>query len=690
MGLYLVRESLLSEAEIIARLLPDDLRTRDVTSQATALPMVKSIGRTHTVFGRSWAYKGKRSIFPLYYRLRVQGIGEGKILDFWRQLDPALLPLASWLIFLIGAVTLFLPRVRYGETGRMVLYIAGVILPLLILRELVHAVVRANSELAEEELPMLKQALSVGELLVVRGPHSDPRAGYDLPLYLSLVGLAVIPALAAIMVARVFLIAYVPLTFGALGIGLSMVAREDAGLAWRSRLVNGLSSALERISWGPLMFVSVSMLVHLVATALASGSLDILRSLPSNVVPRLTRFIENNWLQAAPDIHQAILRMFSGGQSFDLRKVGEVFWQLPPDSMMILWGVIVFHAAVLGMCLIIGAYNFERVRKSASLLAELMQAAENPPSWNEALSTASRSRRLAFSVLVWLRFTWTGVMNVGGIGIAVIVAGAILRGYPEIGENGGDPFVILDYIPSLVGLDRVWIGVLKIPLLLTIFPQVLLLLIVISGMFYGGGKWIIRMIARRGRSETIEIGKRRRITFRVVSESLPEACTEVPLIWRATVRIAQSLKAKLKQQELHAVIAHEVGHVARDAMAVRVARVISFILLVPRRFVDVAIDWTRRELEADRFAVELTKDPASLAKALRRMVARAQVTAMLGANRQVPSSKPWRLVAAIERLRKVFWSPGLLGYAHAPVRMRLLGLESYNVESMEGGRRLGG
>ena len=142
------------------------------------------------------------------------------------------------------------------------------------------------------------------------------------------------------------------------------------------------------------------------------------------------------------------------------------------------------------------------------------------------------------------------------------------------------------------------------------------------------------------------------------------------LDWKGkkSVAISYEIEQLLNDDELEAVLAHELGHIRhRDSFRRTLATVykVSFVFDPLARFIEAAI-YREGEVSADEYSARLTRKPASLASALLKLhefmslqdggmnyASGAAMSSLLSGKGHGLLSKQPRLSTRIERLLKL-------------------------------------
>ena len=157
----------------------------------------------------------------------------------------------------------------------------------------------------------------------------------------------------------------------------------------------------------------------------------------------------------------------------------------------------------------------------------------------------------------------------------------------------------------------------------------------------------------------------------------------LPLIGKSIIELSQDTLDLLSPQELKAAITHEIGHIRQGLWKVSALKFLSSLALFPNYYLTLCMDWAKKEIEADRFALDVTKDVQSLKQALVK-ISTAQIPYSILSENSVGYGK--NLLAKIATKFKnvsisinFFFGDGLFGYAHPYLSERLKAVEVYRV-----------
>jgi Zn-dependent protease with chaperone function len=144
----------------------------------------------------------------------------------------------------------------------------------------------------------------------------------------------------------------------------------------------------------------------------------------------------------------------------------------------------------------------------------------------------------------------------------------------------------------------------------------------------------------------------------------------------AVIELSADALEILSDQELTAVISHEVAHIRQGLWPTTVLRAMSCLAMFPNYYLTLCLDWADKEMDADRFAVAVTGDADALIRALVKVSA-SQLTYVTGSD--VVKEGVWTRPLSMLRIRwnslqaslRFFFGDGLLGYTHPYLSDRL-------------------
>jgi Zn-dependent protease with chaperone function len=156
------------------------------------------------------------------------------------------------------------------------------------------------------------------------------------------------------------------------------------------------------------------------------------------------------------------------------------------------------------------------------------------------------------------------------------------------------------------------------------------------------------------------------------------------LTGKPVIEITRGAFELLFPDELKVVIAHELGHIRQGLWKIRILKFLSSAALFPNHYLTLCLNWSQKEIHADKFALELTRDPESLKNALVKISA-AQTSYLRGSSGQQKTSfSNSRLASKISAKwhsimisARFFWGDNLFGYAHPYLSERLEMLDVY-------------
>ena len=167
----------------------------------------------------------------------------------------------------------------------------------------------------------------------------------------------------------------------------------------------------------------------------------------------------------------------------------------------------------------------------------------------------------------------------------------------------------------------------------------------------------------------------------------------LPWIGRSVIEVSRGATELLDQRELVAVVAHELGHVRQGLWRVATLKLLSMLAMFPNYYLTLCVDWARREIEADRFALATTGDPKALRRALIKL-STAQVSALnvsVDRHRSGIGRRLLRTAATAIRTKwlemtssvRFFFGDGLLGYVHPYLSERLTAIGAHVADAVQ-------
>lgn len=150
---------------------------------------------------------------------------------------------------------------------------------------------------------------------------------------------------------------------------------------------------------------------------------------------------------------------------------------------------------------------------------------------------------------------------------------------------------------------------------------------------------------------------------------------------QAVIEMSRGAIELLEWEELKSVIAHELGHIKQGLRKIWVLKTLSSLLLFPNHYLTVCVNWSKREIDADQFALSLTKDPLPLKHALIK-ISTAQLSYLKAAPARQKATRSFSILRIFtgsikDRWYKMlvsirfFFGDGLLGYVHPWLSERL-------------------
>lgn len=133
----------------------------------------------------------------------------------------------------------------------------------------------------------------------------------------------------------------------------------------------------------------------------------------------------------------------------------------------------------------------------------------------------------------------------------------------------------------------------------------------------------------------------------------------------------------LNDREIKAVFAHEFGHAIQDAKKLSLLKFLSRLFMFPNFFLTIILDYRRMENNADKFAIEITKDKRSLQNALLKTSLMNRPDEMKLETKKTKSFMPMikKLKDRISDFNDFYFGDALIGYSHPTIKERLIELE---------------
>jgi len=140
---------------------------------------------------------------------------------------------------------------------------------------------------------------------------------------------------------------------------------------------------------------------------------------------------------------------------------------------------------------------------------------------------------------------------------------------------------------------------------------------------------------------------------------------------RATIVINRDLINKLSENELIAIIAHELSHIKYDLRKIAALKFLSKVTLFPNFFLTIFSNYQNNEERADKYSIEVTKMPADLKTGLIKISTWTYApTSTDGKNIKAKKRKSKYIV-----MNEFFFGEALIGYSHPEIIERLKGIE---------------
>ena len=237
-----------------------------------------------------------------------------------------------------------------------------------------------------------------------------------------------------------------------------------------------------------------------------------------------------------------------------------------------------------------------------------------------------------------------------------------------------------------------------------------LLSVISLPVLMAGGTFIRRLLAHvalaiRVIGNQLAGKKRDSQYFRQSEEFAKKACLHLhlktPLIWmtsdkavnvrlhwlallgNSVIEISSGAIGLLDDDELQAVLAHEIGHVKQGVWKIAILKLLSAVAFFPNHYLTLCLNWAGNEMDADRIAQALTNNPQSLQRALMKIAAaQSRYLKQRFEERPAPNAISGIGLGVKNALRiryyaiRFFFGDSLFGYAHPFLSERLKALES--------------
>ena len=164
-------------------------------------------------------------------------------------------------------------------------------------------------------------------------------------------------------------------------------------------------------------------------------------------------------------------------------------------------------------------------------------------------------------------------------------------------------------------------------------------------------------------------------------------------IWnKGVLELSRGALELLEPDELEAVVAHELGHLRQGFFWVLLLKAFSVLALFPNYYLTLCVNWAKREIEADKYALERTGNPQAFRQALIKIS-----SAELWARPRTSSSKTMKKVVVWEWVKtlrdrwqelaaatRFFYGSGILGYTHPFLSERLTAASTFQEAQIAG------
>ena len=108
--------------------------------------------------------------------------------------------------------------------------------------------------------------------------------------------------------------------------------------------------------------------------------------------------------------------------------------------------------------------------------------------------------------------------------------------------------------------------------------------------------------------------------IRLVSGKSANICLYyAPFINGSIIGLSKATLDLLSREELKAAVLHEIGHLKQGPWRVALLKMLSSLAFFPNYYLTLSINWAKKEMDADRFALKTANDAQSLKQALIKM-----------------------------------------------------------------------
>ena len=162
----------------------------------------------------------------------------------------------------------------------------------------------------------------------------------------------------------------------------------------------------------------------------------------------------------------------------------------------------------------------------------------------------------------------------------------------------------------------------------------------------------------------------------------------IPFSNETIIELSSGTVELLTLQELETVVMHEIGHIRQGLWKVSTLKLLSSLAMFPNYYLTLCVDWAKKEMDADQFAITATKDTDSLKQALIK-ISTAQISCSILATDSslIISNKSVKVCLQIlkKKLHSVvisvnfFFGDRLFGYVHPYLSERLEAIETKNL-----------
>jgi len=181
----------------------------------------------------------------------------------------------------------------------------------------------------------------------------------------------------------------------------------------------------------------------------------------------------------------------------------------------------------------------------------------------------------------------------------------------------------------------------------------------------------VRMASRERGVRTPLVVVRREVTVPIKTRLV------LPLLGLNVIEVSQPFFGRLTVEEQRSLLAHEIGHIAADAVQMWILQILSRLAVFGRGLLTITVDFVQREFRADEFSVRYNRDPESLVAALQKLQVFVAVSS-IGSHRSRPGVYTERLRTGVANAKTIlaeayhfYFKEDLLAYAHPSLEDRV-------------------